>query len=299
MAQIKCVAISGASGLIGAALSTFLRSKNIEVKSLVRKKSNADPSKIYWNYESAEIELEKLAGVDAVVHLAGEGIASGYWTTKKKSRIVQSRVQGTYFLASSLKKLAAKPKIFISASAIGFYGDRADERLSETSPAGRGFLADTCAAWEASSDLLLNSEVRLVRARIGLVLSKNGGMLAKMLPLFKLGLGGVLGSGKQFMSWIALQDIIRAFYFILENEALSGAVNLVSPNPVSNFEFTKTLGKALGRPTIFRVPSFILRLTAGQMADELLLSSAKVFPERLIKAGFEFEQKELWIALTA
>ncbi len=273
--------ISGSSGLVGAALTADLEKDGHEVIALPR------------SYE----ETIDFKGVDAVVHLAGENIASGRWTPRKKRRIEESRVQGTTQLANQISDSESKPSVFICASAIGYYGDRGREILNESSQPGIGFLPEVCKKWEDSTQSAEDAGVRTVQIRTGIVLSSKGGALNKMLTPFKLGGGGILGTGKQFMSWISLDDEVAVIRYLIDNPRIHGPVNLVSPEPVTNMEFTKTLGKILKRPTILPMPSFAAHLLFGEMADALLLSSAKVYPEKLIKSGYEFKYASLQPAL--
>ncbi len=232
-----------------------------------------------------------------VVHLAGDNVGEGSWTEEKKRNIRESRVIGTRTLVDALKKTDNPPKIFISATAIGFYGNRGDEMLTEESSKGEGFLAEVCTAWEAESNKAKDFGARVVMPRIGVVLAKDGGALKEMLTPFKLGVGGTMGSGEQYMSWIALDDLIRLIHFALENETLNGAINAVAPNPVTNEKFTKTLGKVLNRPTIIPIPAFGIKLLFGEKGETLLLEGARVLPQRLEDAGFEFKFPDLQDAL--
>jgi uncharacterized protein (TIGR01777 family) len=250
-----------------------------------------------WNYQERRIDAEQLASADAVIHLAGESIAEGRWNDAKKRRIRESRELGTRFLAESITRLPRRPQVLVSASAVGYYGDRGDEQLTEDSPAGNGFLPEVCRAWEAACRPAAEAGVRVVNIRIGVVLDKNGGALAKMLLPFKLGAGGRIGSGRQWWSWIALDDLIRVFRTAIDNESLTGAINGTAPQPVTNREFTNTLGKVLRRPTIFPMPAFAARLALGEMANDLLLASARVLPKRLKENGFQFQHPELEGAL--
>ncbi|VGO22103.1 TIGR01777 family oxidoreductase [Pontiella sulfatireligans] len=275
------VLVSGSSGLVGSALMENLQADGHEVGRLPR------------TFEQA-IDF---SGVGAVVHLAGESIAEGRWTDAKKKRIEESRVSGTRQLAEQLASSSSKPAVFICASAIGFYGDRADETLDEASSAGSGFLPDVCKNWEAAAKPAADAGIRTVWIRTGIVLSKKGGALNKMLPPFKMGAGGILGNGRQYMSWISLEDEIGAICFSIENAVVSGPVNLVAPNPATNLEFTKALGKALHRPTILPMPAFAVRLLFGEMGDALLLGSTRVLPKKLIEAGYEFCHPDLQSAL--
>jgi uncharacterized protein (TIGR01777 family) len=253
-------------------------------------------AEVQWDPSSGVSDPAALEGLDAVVHLAGENIAER-WTPNKKDRILRSRVDGTQTLCSALAKLSRPPKVLVSASAIGYYGDRGAEPLGEDSPAGVGFLADVCQAWEAAALTAEQKGMRVVLLRLGVVLSPTDGALAKMLLPFQLGVGGVLGSGKQYMSWIALDDTIDALHQTLITESLRGAVNVTAPSPVTNREFTATLGRVLRRPTVLPVPAFALRLALGAMADALLLSGARVEPRRLLASGFQFRHPELEGAL--
>ncbi len=291
------IAISGSSGLVGSALVFRLEQAGHVVQCLVR--GIPEDDEIGWDLANGEIEHEKLEGVDAVVHLAGESIADGRWTAAKKARILASRVDGTQLLARTLARLNHKPRVLVSASAIGYYGDRGEEVCTEQSPAGTGFLPDVCTAWEEATQPASESGIRVVKLRIGIVLSRHGGALSKMLLPFRLGVGGIVGSGRQFWSWISLHDLVRALVHAIECESLQGAVNGVAPQAVTNREFTKSLGRVLNRPTIFPMPAFAARLALGQMADDLLLSSAHVVPNALRDSGFQFEQPELEPALRA
>jgi uncharacterized protein (TIGR01777 family) len=283
------ILISGASGLVGKHLIPTLQAKNHEIHKLVRKTPNS-ADEIQWDAETGltETERAKLENFDAVVHLAGDNVASENWSEEKKRKIKESRTVGTRVLVDALKTLRNPPKHFVSASAIGFYGNRGDEILNEESAKGEGFLPDVCSDWE---DEIVKAEAfaRVVFLRIGVVLAKDGGALEKMITPFKFGVGGTVGSGKQYMSWIALDDLIKIFHFALENETLHGAFNAVAPNPVSNEEFTNTLGKVLNRPTVLPVPEFAIKLLFGEMGKTLLLQGARVVPKRLQNAGFDFE----------
>lgn len=297
MSNLQVVAVTGASGLVGRALVARLENAGCLVRRLVRRPVQDSDTEIYWKPSAGEIDAGELNGVDGVVHLAGENIAGGRWTAERKRRIVESRVQGTRLLSETIAGLKSKPAVLASASAIGFYGDRGDELVDESSPAGNGFLADTCVEWERATAPAIEAGVRVAMVRVGLVLSPEGGLLGKVLPLFNLGLGSVLGDGRQAMSWITRDDLVRVFQEVLENPEINGPVNGTAPNPVSNREFTKTLGRVLGRPTILPAPAFLLRLAAGEAADEMLLAGARVIPTKLQRAGFEFESPELSAAL--
>ena len=292
------IAVTGASGLVGSALLSFLASNKHACTKLVRS-SPTGSDEVRWDPATGQIAAAAIEGFDAVIHLAGEPIAEGRWTSAKKSKIRDSRVDATKRLAEGLVKLNRPPGVLIAASAIGFYGNRGDEVLTEESAAGTGFLAEVCREWEKAAEPVVKAGIRVVNLRIGVVLSKFGGALPRMLLPFRMGVGGKIGSGKQYMSWIALDDLIGAAYHILTNNALSGPVNAVSPNPVTNLEFTKALGKVLSRPTLFPLPGVAARIALGEMADELLLASQRVKPARLIAGGFPFKFVEIESALRA
>jgi uncharacterized protein (TIGR01777 family) len=283
------VAVTGSTGLIGSALVSLLTSGRHEV---VRLKRPSD-----WNPEAGTINVSALSGIDAIVHLAGENIASGRWTGARKQKIRDSRVKGTRLIADAISQMDRRPQVFVSGSAIGYYGNRGSEVLREEAPVGTGFLADVCRQWEASTDTATRKGVRVVHLRTGLVLSAAGGALAKMLLPFKLGLGGRLGSGDQYWSWISLDDVCGAILHVIQAASLHGPVNIVAPSPVTNAEFTKTLGRVLGRPTIFPMPALAARLAFGEMADALMLASARVEPAKLLASRFVFRHKELEPAL--
>jgi len=291
------ILISGSTGLIGSSLIPFLNTGGHNVTRLVRSEPTPGAAEVHWSPESGRIDVAGLEGVDAVVHLAGESIAGGRWTPEQKARIRDSRIKGTRLLSETLTALAHPPKVWVCASAIGYYGDRGVEALNERSPPGSGFLAQVCREWEAEAEPAARKGIRVVNIRIGVVLSPAGGALAKMLLPFKMGVGGVIGSGKQYMSWIALDDVVGAIHHALVTDELRGPVNATTPQPVTNREFTKTLGRVLGRPTLFPLPGFAARLALGEMADELLLASARVEPTQLLKTGYPFRFSELEGAL--
>ncbi len=291
------VLISGSTGLIGSELASHLSRKGVEAGRLVRAKSNAPEPQALWNPVARVIDLKGLEGFDAVVHLAGDPIAAGRWTPEKKAQIRDSRVKGTRFLTESLSRLSKPPKMFLCASAIGFYGNRGDETLTEESSAGTGFLPETGQQWEQACQPAAQTGMRVVNLRFGIVLSSKGGALKMMLPPFQFGLGGRLGDGKQWMSWISLPDVAGAIAHVLGNESLRGPVNVVAPNPATNLQFTQALGHALRRPTVFPVPAFAVRLLFGQMVDEALLASTRVEPKRLKGSGYRFRPPELEPAL--
>lgn len=290
------VALTGSTGLIGVALSEKLRALGHEVIAMRRQEPVGD-SAIYWNPATKEIDADSLEGIDALVHLAGENIASARWTKSQKARIRDSRIGGTRLLSDALAKLKSPPKVFVSGSAIGFYGERGDEVLSEESESGAGFLPETCVEWEDATKSASEAGVRVVLLRTGVALSPKGGAIARMMTPFKLGIAGKLGSGKQYMSWISLDDIVGAIIHAMNNDTLSGAVNGTSPNPVTNLEFTKAMGRVLRRPTIFPMPAFVVRLLFGEMGEAAILASARVEPKKLLESGYKFERAELESAL--
>lgn len=282
------IGITGTHGLVGAALLAMWQSRH-ELVPIVHSRTSARGEKVSWNFEERNFDSEPCDGLDAFIHLAGENIATGRWTKAKKERIRESRVAGTRFLAERLARLAKPPKVFVSASAVGYYGNRGDEILTEESAAGNGFLAEVCVGWEESAQVLEKSGVRVVNLRIGVVLSKKGGALAKMLPPFRMGVGGVIGSGTQYMSCVALDDLVSIIDRSVRDEKMNGPVNAVCPEPVTNADFTRALGLVLSRPTIFPMPAVAARIVFGEMADALLLSSARVLPAKLSAAGFSFK----------
>ena len=291
------VLLTGSSGLIGRALAEQFRRQSHSVIRLVRGAQAGSGDRRSWDPAAGRLDAVAFEGVDVVIHLAGENIAAGRWTSARKAVIRASRVAGTRLLCQTLARSAARPKTLISASAVGWYGDRGDEELDEQSGPGAGFLAELCRDWEAATGPAIEAGVRTVCFRTGVVLSAAGGALAKMLPLFRLGLGGQLGSGRQYMSWITLDDLVRAVAFLVDRPEIAGPVNLVGPNPATNRQFTKSLGRVLRRPTLLPAPGFALRWALGEMADALLLSSARVYPRRLQAAGFAFEHADLDAAL--
>lgn len=291
------VLVSGSSGLIGSKLVTELTRAGYEAVRLVRSREKARSNAVYWNPAKNEIDREGLERLDAVVHLAGENIAKGRWTDGLKRRIRDSRVKGTRLLCETLAGADSPPHTFVLGAATGIYGNRGDELVHEDSPPGEGFLAEVCREWEAAVEPI-EKKMRVVKIRTGMVLSSRGGALARMLPPFKLGLGGKLGSGQQYMSWITLDDLVQIIEFALNNRAVSGPLNAVAPQPVTNSRFTGIVGKVLRRPTIFFVPAFVLKLILGEMAEEMLLSSLRAHPSQLEKHGFEFTHPDLTTALT-
>jgi len=290
------VLISGPSGLIGSALIAALGRSGHQVIPLSRKRGGAV---VFWDPVQSVIDGASLEGMDAVVHLAGENIAARRWSAAQKARIRDSRVSGTRLLAEALGKLQRPPQVMVSASAVGYYGDRGGEVLRETSSPGIGFLPDVCREWETAADAASRAGIRVVHPRMGIVFAKNGGALPKMALPFKLGVGGVVGSGSQYMSWITIDDLVRVFQFLIDNPGLDGPVNATSPSPVTNAQFTRAMGRVLSRPTLLPLPAFAARLAFGEMADGLLLASARVEPAKLITAGFSFRHDELENALRA
>ena len=288
------IAITGATGLVGRGLVRHLQGLGHDIHALVRQKEAT--AGIYWNPAAGEIDSAALEGMEAVIHLAGENLA-GYWSRAKKERILASRRDGTRLLGTALAGLKKPPRVLISASATGFYGDCGDAELDESAPRGSGFLADVCVAWEGAAEAARRAGIRVVHPRFGIILDARGGALAKLLPLLRLGLGGKLGSGRQYWSWIMMEDVHRGLAFLLEHPQLSGAVNFAAPGPVTNAEFTQTAARLLRRPAFFAVPAPALRLVMGEMAQEMLLSSARVVPGRLLAAGFAFAHAHLETAL--
>ncbi len=298
--RAKTIVVSGASGLVGCALSQAIGDRQWSLRRLVRRNSAKDRGdSISWNPESGLLNFTAFNGVDAVVHLAGENIACGRWTAAKKLRIRDSRVIGTHQLCKSLAAMSSPPRVLVCASAIGFYGDRGDQSLTEAEPPGRGFLPEVCVQWERATQPAVDVGIRVVNLRIGVVLSPDGGAIQQMLLPFLFGLGGKIGNGRQYWSWISLPDLVRSILFAVEEESLIGPVNAVAPGTVTNAEFTRVFGQVLQRPTLFPLPGFMARLVLGEMANELLLASIRVVPERLQQNHFEFEHSELETALRA
>ncbi len=287
------VAVSGASGFIGAAVVRRLEADGHQVSRMVRGTPRA--GEIHW-IPAGALDMEPLEGFDAVVHLAAENI-SGRWTHGKKGRILNSRVQGTLTVAATLARLQRKPKVLVSASAIGFYGSRGDETLDESSAPGSDFLAEVARQWEAATEAASRAGIRVALTRFGVVLGESGGALKKMLGPFQMGVGGRIGSGQQWMSWVALEDAAGAVEHAITNESVRGPVNVVAPNAVRNAEFTRTLGEVLRRPTLFPMPEFAVKLAFGEMGESLLLGSQRVAPKRLLESGYQFKFPELKGAL--
>jgi hypothetical protein len=286
------ILVTGSSGLVGSSLIPRLKTRAHDVLRAVRGKAPGE-GEVAWDAKEGFTDPRALEGIDAVVHLAGESIASGRWTEARKKRIRDSRVEGTRSIADAIARLETPRPALICASAVGIYGDRGADVVSETSPPGEDFLAGVCRDWEAACRPAADAGARVVNVRFGVILSPAGGALAKMLPPFKLGVGGRLGSGDQFMSWVTIDDVVSAIDFALATEDIQGPVNVVAPRPVTNREFTKTLGRVLRRPTVLPVPAFVLRTLLGEMADSLLLSGARVAPKSLEAAGFTFQHPTL------
>ena len=291
------ILISGSSGLIGTALIERLSRSGHRIMRLVRREPASGDGNVFWDPYGGKIEASKLEGIDAVVHLAGKSIGAGRWTSSAKREMVESRTIPTQFLAETVSSLKSRPRLFLSASAVGYYGDRKDETMTDASQPGEGFLSDLCVAWEKACEPAIAAGIRTVSLRIGLVLSADGGALPRMAAPFRFGVGGKLGSGRQYMSWITLDDLISVFEFVLADGTLWGPVNAVTPHPVQNAEFTKALARALHRPALVAVPAFALKLLLGEMGETLLLSSARILPEKLERAGFSFQEPDLQPAL--
>ncbi len=282
------ILVSGSHGLVGKALINSLTTDGHEVLRLVRRARAFGAPEVEWHPNQGQIDAEHLEGFDAVVHLAGESIASGRWTDDKKRAIRESRAKGTSLLSEVLARLSRPPSVFLSASAIGYYGNRGDELLTEQSAPGEDFLSSVCVEWENATKPAIEKGIRTIHTRFGVILDTDGGALAQMLTPFRMGIGGRVGSGKQWMSWIALGDVVNGLKFLIADKPVAGPVNFVAPNPVTNAEFTKTLGRVLSRPTLFPVPEFAARLAFGELADALLLSSQRVEPSVLEDKGFLF-----------
>jgi uncharacterized protein len=295
--QSMKVAITGSRGLVGSALVPFLTTGGHRVTRLVRSADGSDKDDVAWDPSTGRIDAGRIEGFDAVVHLAGENIAARRWNAEHKARVRDSRLQGTRLLCETLATLRRPPRVLVSASAIGFYGDRGEEELNEESPSGIGFLPEVCREWEAATEPARLAGVRVVSTRFGIILSPKGGALSKMLPPFRLGMGGRIGDGRQWMSWIALDDAVGCIYHALVKKSVRGPVNAVAPNPVTNLEFTNTLGNVLSRPNFFPMPGFMARLAFGEMADELLLASTLVIPQALRDSDYQFLYADLDSAL--
>lgn len=285
------ILITGGSGLIGKSLSSYFQDKGYRLFWLTRK--GEGDSQIHWDPEKGILEPAALEGFSAIIHLAGENIASQRWTVEQKRKIRESRLNGTSLLVNAIQKLKSPPSTFISASATGYYGSRGEEILTEESQKGKGFLADLCQEWEAATEPLRGKGIRVIHTRFGLVLSREGGALQKMLLPFQLGLGGPVGNGRQYWSWISLPDLVSAIDFLMEHHDLSGPFNLVSPQPVTNREFAKILGESIRRPAFLSLPAAAAKIVLGEMAEALLLCSARVLPQKLMQNRFEFQHRTL------
>ena len=287
--------MSGASGLVGSALAPFLTARGHDVARLVRRAPGLGEAR--WDPAAREIDRDALERADGLVHLSGENVFSGRWNAAKKAAIRASRVDSTRFLSETIAGMTRRPRTFVAASAIGYYGNRGNDPLTEESASGTGFFPDLCREWEAASAAAETAGVRIVRPRIGLVLTPRGGPLGQLLPFFRFGLGGPIGRGRQWWSWIAVDDLLRLFAFMLEREELRGAVNATAPEPVRNAEFVRVLGRVLRRPAVLPVPPIALRLLYGEAADEALLTGQRVLPARATRAGFQFRFATLEPAL--
>lgn len=289
------IAVTGASGLIGRALVPALRAQGHRVLRLVRKTATS-ADEVQWDPKAGTVDLEALAGTRAVIHLAGAGVGDHRWTDAYKQEIRDSRVLGTRTIATAMAALQPKPAVLVAGSAIGWYGDTGDRAVDESSPAGTGFLADVVEAWEAAADPARDAGIRVVHARTGLVVAKQGGAWARLFPIFRLGLGGKLGSGRQYWSWISLRDEVSALMYLVDSN-LTGPVNLTAPNPATNAEVTAAMGKVLGRPTLFPVPAVALKTALGEFSTEIL-SSARVLPKVLEQAGFQWQDRDIASAIS-
>jgi uncharacterized protein (TIGR01777 family) len=293
------IVVAGASGLVGSALVPALRAQGHDVRRLVRRAPKVE-DEIAWDPARGELERERFAGTQVVINLAGENLASGRWTAARRERIRRSRIEATRTLVAAMAAADPRPAVLINASAVGFYGDRGDAVQTETSGKGEGFLADVCEAWEAEAARATESGARVAYLRFGVILAAQGGALAKMLPVFRLGLGGRLGSGRQWMSWITLTDVVAAIGHVVHDTRAAGAINAVAPGAVTNRDFTQALGTVLHRPVVFPIPAWALRAAVGQgMADEALLGSTRATPQRLNELGFTFQHPTIDEALAA
>lgn len=294
------IAITGSGGLVGTALRKRLNRSGHRIIRLVRDRKEADihDDAIFWDPYEKIIDIADLEGIDGLVHLSGESLAER-WSEEKKKEIRRSRIESTRFISETLMKLNQKPKAAVIASAIGIYGNRGDEILTEESSPGEGFLAGVTADWEKASEVLDTSGIRTVQLRISMVLAREGGALKKMLPAFKTGVGGKIGNGKQFVSWIAIEDLVSLIEFALDTPELSGPVNASSPNPVTNEAFTRALGETLGRPTVAKIPAFSIKMMFGEMGVETVLASTRAVPRKLERISFNFKYPEITDALTA
>lgn len=292
------IAVTGASGLVGAALVPYLQAQGHTVLRLVRAPPK-QPDEVQWDVETGRLDVAALQGIDAAVHLAGENIGDGRWTDERRQRILRSRVEGGRALSQALVSLRKTPRVLLSVSAVGFYGDTGDREVEEGAPSGQGFLAEVCRVWESAADPARSAGIRVVHPRLGVVLSERGGALAKMLPAFRMGLGGPIGGGRQWMSWISLVDVVRVLDFALHEERLVGPVNAVAPGTVRQGDFAQVLGNALHRPAIVPLPAFAVKLMFGAMGEALLLQGQRVVPRTLRELGFGWQHPELAPVLAA
>ncbi len=294
------ITIAGANGFLGRYLCDYFAQRSYDLTLLVRNRFESPYKQLQWNPATGEIDKVAIDGQNVVINLAGKNIAAERWNDRVKSEIIESRVSATELIGKTIAEAAIKPSLLLNASAVGVYGHRdAAETITEQSPPGSGFMADSCLHCEAAAQIAVAVGIRVVKLRIGIVLAKEGGALARMLPFFRLGLGGKIGSGNQMMSWIALEEIGPIIEHIIKTPSISGPVNLTAPTPVSNAEFTRTLGKVLHRPAFLPVPGFALKLAFGEMAEEALLGGAKVLPQKLLDSGYQFRYKELQPTLAA
>ncbi|MCF8069286.1 MAG: TIGR01777 family oxidoreductase [Desulfobacterales bacterium] len=289
--------ISGASGVIGCAIIPFLTTGGHRVISLVRKKP-VQENEVFWDPSNGIIEKEHLPQIDVFIHLAGEHIGQGKWTSEKKKIIIESRTKGTSLLAKTAAEMTIPPKVFLSASAIGFYGHRDNRELTETDGPGDDFISSVCNQWENAARPAMEKNIRTVFLRIGVALTPSGGALQRLLLPFSMGMGGRIGTGKQFMSWVGIDDVIGSIYHIIHNDRLTGPVNIVSPNPATNYEITAILSQILKRPAFMHIPEKAIKLFFGEMGKEVLLSSTRVYPEKLIETGYKFRYPDLYSALS-
>jgi uncharacterized protein (TIGR01777 family) len=287
------ILVSGASGLLGSALIPFLTARGHRVVTLVRRAPILEKEEIFWDPVAGYLDPKSVAEIDAIIHLAGENISQGRWTKRKKKRIMESRTKGTALVAETAVCLEPFPEVLVCASAIGYYGDRDDRLLVEGDTPGNDFVSKVCVEWEKATEPASQKGIRVVLMRFGIVLSPEGGALARLLWPFKMGLGGKLGPGNQYMSWVAIDDAVKVMDHVLSDGSLFGPVNVVSPNPVTNLEFTKILGKVLSRPTLLNISTPVIKLVFGEMGKELLLSSTRVEPKRLLETGYRFRFPDL------
>lgn len=292
------IAVTGSTGLIGSALVPALRADGHEVLRLVRRETNLAPDEVSWDPQAGRIDVAKLRGITAMVHLAGAGVGDARWTEEYKRQIRDSRVLGTSLIARAMAGLDPQPEALVAGSAIGFYGDTGDRAVDEQSPPGQGFLAEVVQAWEAAAAPASEAGIRVTHARTGLVVAREGGAWARMFPLFRLGLGGRMGSGRQYWSWISLRDEVAALQYLLAQPSISGPVNLTAPNPATNAEVTAAMGTVLGRPTVLPVPSFALKAALGEFSTEIL-SSARVLPRVLEQHDFTWQDRDIASAIRA